>query len=39
MFTNDALRFKVRMMTFRFSSTYDCAPISDWRGCHWSIVG
>jgi len=39
MFTNDSLRFKVRMMTFRFSSTYDCAPISDWRGCHWSIVG
>lgn len=38
MFTNDTLRFKVRMLTYRFSSTYDCAPVSDFRGLHKSNV-
>lgn len=38
MFTNDTLRFKVRMLTFRFSSTYDCAPVSDWRPLHKNDV-
>jgi hypothetical protein len=38
MFTNDELRFKVRLMTYRFSATYDCAPVSDWRGLHKSNV-
>lgn len=38
MFTNDELRFKVRLMTYRFSSTYDCAPVSDWRPLHKSNV-
>ena len=31
MFTNDAIRFKIRMMTYRFSATEDCAPVADWR--------
>lgn len=38
MFTNDELRFKVRMMTYRFSATYDCAPVSDFRPLHKSNV-
>lgn len=38
MFTNDELRFKVRLMTYRFSSTYDCAPVSDFRALHKSNV-
>jgi len=38
MFTNDTLRFKVRMLTFRYSSTYDCAPVADWRPLHKSNV-
>lgn len=38
MFTNDELRFKVRMMTYRYSSTYDCAPVSDFRPLHKSNV-
>ncbi len=38
MFTNDTLRYKVRMMTWRFSSTYDCAPVSDWRPLHKNNV-
>lgn len=38
MFTNDTLRYKVRMLTYRFSSTYDCAPVSDWRPLHKSNV-
>ena len=38
MFTNDELRFKVRLMTYRFSSTYDCAPVSDFRPLHKSNV-
>ena len=38
MFTNDTFRYKVRMLTFRFSSTYDTLPVSDWRGLHKSNV-
>jgi len=38
MFTNDTLRYKVRMLTFRYSSTYDCAPVSDFRPLHKSNV-
>jgi hypothetical protein len=38
MFTNDTLRYKVRMLSFRFSSTYDCAPVSDFRPLHKSNV-
>ena len=38
MFTNDALRYKVRMLTYRFSSTYECAPVADFRPLHKSNV-
>jgi len=38
MFTNDTLRYKVRMLTYRFSSSYECAPVSDWRPLHKSNV-
>jgi hypothetical protein len=38
MFTNDTLRYKIRLMTFRFSATYDCAPVSDFRPLHKSNV-
>lgn len=38
MFTNDVLRFKVRQFLFRFSDTYDCAPVSDFRPLHKSNV-
>lgn len=38
MFTNDTLRFKVRLLTWRFSSSYECAPVSDWRPLHKSNV-
>ncbi len=38
MFTNDQLRWKVRQMTYRFSATYDNAPISDFRGLHKNNV-
>lgn len=38
MFTNDTFRYKVRMLTFRFNSTYDTLPIGDWRGLHKSNV-
>lgn len=31
MFTNDTIRYKLRMMTYRYSSTYDVAPVVDWR--------
>jgi hypothetical protein len=31
MFTNDTLLYKIRQLAFRYSSTYDCAPIADWR--------
>jgi hypothetical protein len=38
MFTNDTLRWKVRQLTFRFSSTYDCSPVSDFRPLHKNNV-
>ena len=38
MFTNDTLRYKIRMLTWRFSSTYECAPVSSWRALHKSNV-
>jgi hypothetical protein len=38
MFTNDEMRFKVRQFGFRFSSTYDCAPVADFRPLHKSVV-
>ena len=38
MFTNDELRYKVRQMTWKFSSTYDCAPVADFRPLHKSNV-
>lgn len=38
MFTNDVLRYKVRMLIFRFSATYDCAPVSDFRPLHKNNV-
>ncbi len=38
MFTNDQLRWKVRQMTYRFSATFDNAPVSDFRGLHKSNV-
>jgi hypothetical protein len=38
MFTNDAMRFKVRMTTYRFSDTYDCAPVADFRPLHKNNV-
>lgn len=38
MFTNDTIRYKVRLMTWRFSSTYDCAPVADFRPLHKSNV-
>jgi hypothetical protein len=34
MFTNDTLRFKVRQFGFEFSSTYQCAPVSDFRALY-----
>jgi hypothetical protein len=38
MFTNDVLRYKIRMMTWRFSAAYDCAPVADFRPLHKSNV-
>jgi hypothetical protein len=38
MFTNDAMRFKARMLTYRFSSSYESAPVGDWRGLHKNNV-
>lgn len=38
MFTNDTLRYKVRMLTWRYSSTYECAPVSDFRPLHKNNV-
>lgn len=38
MFTNDTLLFKVRQYGFRYSSTYDCAPVADFRPLHKSNV-
>jgi hypothetical protein len=37
-FTNDTWRYKVRLMLYRFSSTYDCAPVADFRPLHKSNV-
>jgi hypothetical protein len=37
-FTNDTLRYKVRQFCYQFSSTYTCAPVSDWKGVHKSNV-
>ena len=37
MFTNDTLRYKVRLMSYQFSS-YDCAPVADFRPLHKSNV-
>jgi hypothetical protein len=31
LFTHDEIRYKVRMMTYRFSSSYECAPVADFR--------
>ena len=38
MFSNDTIRMKIRMFGFRYSSAYDCAPVSDWRSLHKSNV-
>jgi uncharacterized protein YutE (UPF0331/DUF86 family) len=38
MFTNDELRYKVRMFGARFSATFDCAPVGDFRPLHKSNV-
>ena len=38
MFTNDALRYKVRKFMAEFSATYATAPVADWRGVHKSNV-
>lgn len=38
MFTNDTLRYKIRMLTYRFSSTYECAPVADFRPLHKNNV-
>lgn len=38
MFTNDTLRFKVKLLTYRFSSTYACSPVADFRPLHKSVV-
>lgn len=38
MFTNDQLRWKVRQMTYRFSPTFDNAPVSDFRPLHKNNV-
>jgi len=38
MFTNDEMRFKVRLATFRYSSTYECAPVADFRGLYKANV-
>jgi hypothetical protein len=38
MFTNDVLRFKVRMFSYRFSSTYSVAPVADFRPLHKSNI-
>lgn len=38
MFTNDVIKYKARMMTWRFSATYDVAPVADFRPLHKSNV-
>ncbi len=37
-FTNDTWKYKTRLMTFVFSSTYECLPVSDSRALHKSNV-
>lgn len=37
-FTNDEIRYKVRSEFYRYSATYDCAPVADFRGLHKSNV-
>lgn len=38
MFTNDTIRYKLRLMTYRQSATDDCAPVTDFRTLHKSNV-
>lgn len=38
MFTNDTIRYKIRMSVFRFDSTYDVAAVADWRPLHKNNV-
>lgn len=38
MFTNDTMRFKIRMMSFRFSATYSTAPVGAFAPLHKSNV-
>jgi hypothetical protein len=38
MFTNDELRFKIRQTTYRFSASFECSPVSDWRPLHKNNV-
>ena len=38
MFTNDTMRWKVQLFTYQFSSTYNCAPVADFRPLHKSNV-
>ncbi len=37
-FTNDTWKYKARLMTFVFSSTYECLPVADSRGVHKNNV-
>jgi hypothetical protein len=37
-FSNDTLRYKVRMFGHRFDATYDAAPVADFRPLHKSNV-
>lgn len=37
-FTDDTWRYKMRLMTFKFSSTYACAPVADFRPLHKNNV-
>lgn len=38
MFTNDTMRFKIRLLHYRFSSSYECSPVADFRPLHKSNV-
>lgn len=38
MFTNDEMRFKIMQTTYRFSASYECSPVSDWRPLHKNNV-
>jgi hypothetical protein len=37
-FSNDSFRFKIRLMTFEFSSTYRVSPVADFRPLHKNNV-